>query len=91
MKNYVRNAVLLTIAIFTITTKLNAQTAGDGKITAKVVDAATNQTVPFATAVVINRKTKAVVKGAQTDIDGNLVITGIPAGVFSFKVSYVGY
>ncbi|RZK81014.1 MAG: TonB-dependent receptor [Pedobacter sp.] len=91
MKNYLRNAVLLTIAIFTINTNLNAQTAGDGKITAKVVDAATNQTVPFATAVVINRKTKAVVKGAQTDIDGNLVITGIPAGVFSFKVSYVGY
>lgn len=92
MKNYLRNAVLLTLAIFTNAITGNAQTAtGDGKITAKVVDASTNQTVPFASAIVINRKTKAIVKGAQTDVDGNLVITGLPKGVFSFKVSYVGY
>ena len=92
MKNYLRNAVLLTLAIFTNAITGNAQTAtGDGKITAKVVDASTTQTVPFASAIVINRKTKAVVKGAQTDVDGNLVITGLPKGVFSFKVSYVGY
>ncbi|MBC7567184.1 MAG: outer membrane beta-barrel protein, partial [Pedobacter sp.] len=92
MKNYVRNFLLLTLAIFTNAVTLNAQTTtSEGKITAKVVDASNNQTIPFASAIVINRKTKAVVKGAQTDVDGNLVITGLPKGVFSFKVSYLGY
>ncbi|RZK80209.1 MAG: TonB-dependent receptor [Pedobacter sp.] len=92
MKNNVRNAVLLTLAICINAITGNAQTTtGEGKITAKVVDASNNQTVPFASAIVIDRKTKAVVKGAQTDVDGNLVMTGLPKGVFSFKVSYLGY
>lgn len=92
MKNNVRNAVLLMLAICINAITGNAQTTtGEGKITAKVVDASNNQTVPFASAIVIDRKTKAVVKGAQTDVDGNLVITGLPNGVFSFKVSYLGY
>ena len=91
MTNYLRKVLFLTIAICTVTVKLNAQNASDGKITAKVIDATTNETVPFASAMVIDRKTKAVVKGAQTDADGNLVIAGIPYGVYTFKVSYIGY
>jgi outer membrane receptor protein involved in Fe transport len=92
MKNKLRNAVLLTLAICINAITGNAQTTtGEGKITAKVVDASNNQTVPFASAIVIDRKTKAVIKGAQTDVDGNLIITGLPKGVFSFKVSYLGY
>jgi outer membrane receptor protein involved in Fe transport len=92
MKNNVRNAALLMLAICIHAISGNAQTTtGEGKITAKVVDASNNQTVPFASAIVIDRKTKAVVKGAQTDVDGNLVMTGLPKGVFSFKVSYLGY
>ncbi|WP_225872694.1 TonB-dependent receptor domain-containing protein [Pedobacter frigoris] len=91
MKNYVCKVLLLTIAICIVSVKLNAQTTGDGKITAKVIDAQNNESVPYATAIVINTKTKAVVKGAQTDAEGNLVIAGIPNGVFTFKISYVGY
>ncbi len=56
-----------------------------------MIDAHSNQTVPFATASILNRKTKAIVRVAQTDVNGNLKITGLPAGVFTFKVSYVGY
>lgn len=84
---------LLLIFTFCIaaTINLSAQNAGTGKITAKIVDAQNSETIPFATAVVINRKTKAVVKGAQTDASGNLLITGLPTGTFTFKVSYVGY
>ncbi len=78
--------------IFFISATVTAQTnTGTGKITAKVVDAQNNQTVPFATAVILNRRTKATVKVGQTDADGNLTITGLPNGVFTFKISYVGY
>ncbi|WGQ08071.1 outer membrane beta-barrel family protein [Pedobacter gandavensis] len=91
MKNPLHKVLFLALAICITTVKLNAQTTGDGKITAKVVDAKTNETIPFATAVILNRKTKALVKGVQTDINGNLSMVGLPKGVFTFKLSYVGY
>jgi len=91
MKNLLYKVLFLTFAICTTTVKLNAQTTGEGKIIAKVVDAQTSETIPFATAVILDRKTKALVKGVQTDVNGNLSMTGLPKGVFTFKISYVGY
>jgi outer membrane receptor protein involved in Fe transport len=91
MITYFYKVLLLTLAICTLSVKINAQTTGDGKITAKVVDAKSNETIPFATAIIIDRKTKAVVKGMQADVNGNLLINSLPKGVFTFKVSYVGY
>lgn len=91
MINYFYKVLLLTLTFFSATITLNAQSASDGKITAKVVDAQTGETIPFASAMIINRKTKAVVKGMQTDANGNLNMTALPKGAFTFKVSYVGY
>lgn len=82
--------LLLIFTMFVASDPLSAQTTG-GKITAKIVDAQSNETIPFASAALIDRKTKAIVKGAQTDADGNLSITGLPKGIFTFKISYVGY
>jgi len=62
--------LLLILTFCADTTVLKAQTPGTGKISAKVVDAQNGETIPFATAIVINRRTKAVVKGAQTDANG---------------------
>lgn len=91
MKSYACKVLFLICTICTTTVKLNAQTTSDGKIIAKVIDAHSNETIPFASAILINRKTKAVVKGAQTDVNGNLLMSGLPKGVFTFKISYVGY
>jgi outer membrane receptor protein involved in Fe transport len=91
MTNYACNFLLLTFAILTFQITANAQSTGDGKITAKVVDAQSNETIPFASAIVIDRKTKAVVKGVQADVNGNLIVNALPKGTFTFKVSYVGY
>lgn len=91
MKNQLYKVLFLILVICTTTVKLNAQTTGDGKISAKVVDAQTNETIPFASAVILNKRTKAMVKSAQTDVNGNLVIAALPKGVFTFKISYVGY
>jgi len=91
MKNPLHKVLFLTLAFCITTVKLNAQAPADGKITAKVVDATNNETIPFATAVILNRKTKALIKGAQTDVNGNLSLVGLPIGVYTFKLSYVGY
>lgn len=86
-------ALLFFIPIFFQSTNLAAQTlpAGTGKITAVIIDGQNKQTIPFATALLQNRKTKATVKVGQTDANGNLLMTGLPNGVFTFKISYVGY
>ena len=91
MKKHLSKVLYLITVICCLTVKLSAQTTGPGKITGKIVDAQTNEGISFATAMVLDRKTKATVKLAQTDADGNLNMSNIPEGVFTFKVSYVGY
>lgn len=91
MKNSIRKVLLLALAICIVTVKLSAQTTPTGKITGKIVDAQTNETIPFASAMLIDKKTKATIKLVQTDVEGLFAITNIPKGVFTFKASYVGY
>ncbi len=91
MKNSIRKVLLLTLAICIVTVKLSAQTNNIGKITGKIVDAQTNETIPFASAMLIDKKTKNTIKLVQTDVDGLFAITNIPKGTFTFKASYVGY
>jgi outer membrane receptor protein involved in Fe transport len=91
MKKAIYTILLTVLAISAVSLNLDAQTTGSAKITAKIIDAGNNQTVPYATAVLLNRRTKATVKVAQTDADGNLNLSNLPSGVFTFKISYVGY
>ncbi|MDQ7947432.1 MAG: TonB-dependent receptor [Pedobacter sp.] len=91
MKRILSKVLLLTAIICLITVKLFAQTSNNGKISGKVIDAQTSETIPFASAILLDKKTKANIKLVQTDIDGNFVITNIPKGVYTFKASYVGY
>ncbi|MGE6220023.1 TonB-dependent receptor domain-containing protein [Nubsella zeaxanthinifaciens] len=84
--------VLLLAAVICITTvKIYAQNGGTGKISGKIIDAQTNETIPYASAVLTDRKTKATVKIVQTDLDGNFTIGNIANGVYTFKASYIGY
>jgi len=82
---------LFTIGTVFSVSKLHAQSPGTGKLTGKIIDAQNNETIPFASALVINRQTKATVKTGQTDVNGNLLITGLPDGIFTVRISYVGY
>ena len=90
MKKFLYQFLLLTLTISAFSLDTQAQ-GGNAQINAKLVDATNNEAVPFATAIVINRKTKATVKAGQTNADGGLSISNIPAGVYTFKISYVGY
>ena len=64
------------------------QTADGGRcvILGKVVDAITNDPLPFA-AVVLQGETS----GTATDLDGNYRLEGVPAGVHNVVVSFLGY
>lgn len=91
MRRILGKVLLLSSIICLLTVKLFAQTTEAGKISGKIVDAQTNETIPFASAMLIDKKTKVTVKLVQTDLDGNFTISNITKGVFTFKASYVGY
>jgi hypothetical protein len=74
-----------------VSVKIYAQTTHTGKITGKIVDAETKETIPFASAQLLDRASKAVVKLVQSDVDGNFAISNIANGEYTFKASYVGY
>ena len=91
MKKFLYQFLLFTITLSAATLQTLAQTGGTAQINAKVVDASSNEAVPFATAVVLNSQTKATVRAGQTDAEGNLSIKNLPAGTYTFKISYVGF
>lgn len=57
-----------------------------GVIKGKVVNAATNEPVPFSTVIIFGTTT-----GAMTDFDGNFSFTGLEPGYIQLKASSVGF
>lgn len=90
MKVFQSKIIKLTLLFAILTAQVFAQ-SGKAKITGVLKDAQTNETIPFATAVLINKATKANAKVAQTDVNGAFTMTDVPAGTFTFKISFVGY
>jgi len=86
-----RKVLLLAAVICIATVKIYAQSGNTGKISGKIVDAQTNETIPYASAILLNRATKATVRVVQSDLDGDFAIPNLANGVYTFKASYVGY
>lgn len=57
-----------------------------GKITGKIIDAKTGETLPGATAVI-----EGTTKGASADFDGNFSLNNVPAGKVNLIFSYISY
>ena len=83
MKNIFTSALL--IVLFVIPGLIVAQT-GVGKLSGKVIDAATKEPLIGANIVILETQ-----GGAATDINGDYFILNITPGTYSVKVSYVGY
>jgi len=62
---------------------------GNCTLKGKVIDAETNEPIPFANVVVF--KNNKIVAGASSDFDGYFTIKPLPSGYFDIKVSYIGY
>ncbi len=57
-----------------------------GTISGKITDSQTGQALPGAIVFI-----KGTSLGASTDLNGKYTITGVPAGIDTLRVSYVGY
>ncbi|WP_316798911.1 TonB-dependent receptor domain-containing protein [Pedobacter frigidisoli] len=79
------------LLFISLSLSLFAQNGGKAKITGVLKDAKTQETIPFATAVLINKSTGKNAKVSQTDVNGAFTMADLPAGTFTFKISYVGY
>lgn len=71
--------ILISFQIFII----NAQT---GKITGKIIDSKTGETLPGATVLI-----EGTTKGASSDFDGNYTLTGLATGKLTLIASYITY
>jgi len=60
--------------------------AANGIITGKVTDAKTGEALPGANVII-----EGTNLGAATDLSGNYVIKNVPPGVYTLKVTYIGY
>ena len=78
-----RLVLLLTFSFLVLPIVLFAQ---DGKMRGKVTDKANGEALVGATVSISGTSL-----GAATDVNGEYIILGVPAGTYSLKVSFVGY
>ena len=62
-----------------------------GKITGKVIDSVSKQPVDYATVSVYKQGNPSPFNGISTDVNGNFVIPGIPAGDYKVTIDFLGY
>lgn len=75
--------IKILICLLVLASSINAQT---GKITGKIVDAKTGETLPGATVLI-----EGTTKGASCDLDGNFSLNNAPAGTHVLIVSFITY
>jgi outer membrane receptor protein involved in Fe transport len=80
----------IVVFIFSLGFKAAAQAQTGGTVTGKLVDAANNQPLSFATVSLINKADNQP-KSMQTDMDGKFSFAGVANGVYSLQAKYVGY
>ncbi|MEJ2196053.1 MAG: carboxypeptidase-like regulatory domain-containing protein [Ignavibacteriaceae bacterium] len=83
--NKIFTNVLVALCVLIMASFTFAQ-MGVGKISGKVTDVDTGEPLIGANVVVLNTNL-----GAATDLDGNYFILNVDPGMYSLKVSYVGY
>ena len=68
-----------------------------GKISGKITDKTTRESLIGANVVIVSRIVNGVeeriksIYGASTDVEGDYFILNIPPGIYNLKASYIGY
>ncbi|WP_242917956.1 TonB-dependent receptor domain-containing protein [Pontibacter liquoris] len=68
-----------------------AQRVASGRIVGTVVDAATQQPVPYATIALVNPTTSKPVDGTMADEKGNFTLEKVAEGTYRLAISFIGY
>ena len=73
------------------TSSAPAATKGAGRLTGRVVDAATQKPVEFATVALLPATGTAPLLGGTADAEGRFDLRDLPTGSFRLQISFVGY
>jgi outer membrane receptor protein involved in Fe transport len=65
--------------------------AAKGSVSGRLIDAATNQPLEFATVALIKKADNLPAKSIQTDLQGNFKLDNIADGFYLLRTTYVGY
>jgi outer membrane receptor protein involved in Fe transport len=60
-------------------------------IVGRILDIKTNSPIEFASVVLIKRSDSTQVTGTTTNAKGQFILQGVPEGIYSVRVTYVGY
>ncbi len=95
MYNPLFNKLFLIFFLYILSTLyVNAQAPQNftgGNIQGKVTDAKTKTPIDFATVALTDLKTGKAIKSGQTDLNGNFSLPNISDGIYTLKISFVGY
>ena len=61
------------------------------KIVGSLIDSTKMEPLMYCNVAVLEQEDSSFVKGASTDINGYFEITGVPAGEYFLRISYIGY
>src|ERR1700733_5757877 len=61
------------------------------RMTGTLGDSLTHEPIRFATVALLNQRPNTPVKRTQTDSSGHFVLENVPGGVFTLRMTYVGY
>ena len=82
------SGILLLSVLFCILGR--AQSPNTTKISGKVIDGVTQKPVEYATITITDKQLKTLT-GTATDAKGQYEITGLPQGVYTLLVDFIGY
>jgi ferric enterobactin receptor len=74
-----------------ISAGLQAQNNATGKITGKIIDAATKQPVDYATISLLKQGTTAPINGAISDTKGDFKLDHLADGEYTIHLDFIGY
>lgn len=83
------NRIIVIFICLLLSLSLMAQSTGI--ITGKVAELENNEHIPFANISVLNSATEQVVKGGMSNENGTFQISQLPPGLYTLKVSYLGF
>lgn len=72
-------------------TKQQHRAPANGRIAGRILDAATNEKIEYATIAVIDQQSMKTAGGTLSDENGRFLIESLPPGTFLLEISSIGY
>ncbi|MFK8038809.1 MAG: TonB-dependent receptor [Crocinitomicaceae bacterium] len=63
----------------------------EGEIFGSIIDSATNESIGYVTVLALKQSDQSMVGGVVTESNGNFSISGLKPGVYTLKMTFVGY